>query len=45
VDGIDALHRELARVPLGTALTLGVVRRTRLLKLPLTAREPPGERS
>lgn len=44
VDGIDALHRELARVPPGTALTLGVVRRTRLLKLPLTAREPPGER-
>lgn len=42
VDGIDALHRELARVPPGTELTLGVVRRTRLLSLPLTAREPPG---
>ncbi len=44
VDGIDALHRQLARVPPGTGLTLGVVRRTRLLRLPLTAREPPGER-
>lgn len=42
VDGIDALHRQLARVPPGTELTLGVVRRTRLLSLPLTAREPPG---
>ncbi len=40
VDGIDALHRHLARVPPGTGLTLGVVRRTRLLNLPLTAREP-----
>ena len=40
VDGIDALHRQLARVPPGTGLTLKVVRRTRLLDLPLTVREP-----
>jgi len=40
VDGIDALHRRLARVPPGTELTLSVVRRTRLLKVPLTGREP-----
>jgi len=40
VDGIDALHRQLARVPPGSEITLGVVRRTRLLSLPLTAREP-----
>ncbi|HXZ59048.1 MAG TPA: trypsin-like peptidase domain-containing protein [Steroidobacteraceae bacterium] len=42
VDGVDALHRQLARVPPGTRLSLSVVRRTRLVKLPLTAREPPG---
>ena len=41
VDGIDALHRRLARVPPGTELTLSVVRRTQLLKVPLTGREPP----
>ena len=40
VDGIDALHRQLTRVPPGTELTLGVVRRTRLVNLPLTVREP-----
>jgi S1-C subfamily serine protease len=40
VDGIDALHGQLARVPPGSEITLGVVRRTRLLNLPLTAREP-----
>jgi S1-C subfamily serine protease len=44
VDGVDALHRQLARVPPGTGLTLSVVRRTRLLSLPLTAREPPADR-
>jgi S1-C subfamily serine protease len=44
VDGVDALHRHLARVPPGSEITLGVVRRTRLLSLPLTAREPPGGR-
>jgi S1-C subfamily serine protease len=42
VDGIDALHRQLARVAPGTRLSLSVVRRTRLVKLPLTAREPGG---
>ena len=42
VDGIDALHRRLARVPPGTELALSVVRRTRLLKVPVTGREPPG---
>jgi S1-C subfamily serine protease len=41
VDGIDALHRQLSRVPPGTALTLRVVRRTQLLAIPLTVREPP----
>jgi S1-C subfamily serine protease len=41
VDGIDALHRQLARVPPGTALTLSVIRRTQLLRVTLTAREPP----
>ncbi len=41
VDGIDALHRQLSRVPPGTALTLLVVRRTQLLTMPLTVREPP----
>ncbi len=41
VDGIDALHRLLGRVPPGTTLELGVVRRTQLLTVPLTTREPP----
>jgi S1-C subfamily serine protease len=41
VDGVDALHRELSRVPPGTALELTVVRRARLVKIALTAREPP----
>ena len=41
VDGIDALHRQLSRVPPGTELELSVVRRTQLLKVPLTGREPP----
>ncbi len=41
VDGIDALHGQLARVPPGAGLTVQVVRRTRLLELPLTVREPP----
>ena len=40
VDGIDDLHRQLARVPPGSGLTLRIVRRTRLLDLPLTVREP-----
>ena len=41
VDGIDALHRLLGRVPPGTTLELGIVRRTQLLTVPLTTREPP----
>lgn len=40
VDGIDALHRLLGQVPPGTTLTLKVVRRTRLLEVALTVREP-----
>ena len=41
VDGIDALHRLLSRVPPGSELTLQVVRRTQLLEVRLTVREPP----
>jgi S1-C subfamily serine protease len=41
VDGIDALHRHLSRVPPGTALELTIVRRTQRLTVSLTAREPP----
>jgi S1-C subfamily serine protease len=41
LDGIDALHRCLSRVPPGSILTLKVVRRTRLLEVGLTVREPP----
>jgi S1-C subfamily serine protease len=41
VDGVDALHRQLGRVPPGTELALSVVRRTQLLTVTLTAREPP----
>jgi S1-C subfamily serine protease len=41
VDGVDALHRELSRVPPGTELTLEAVRRTEKVKLAVTAREPP----
>jgi S1-C subfamily serine protease len=41
VDGVDALHRQLGRVPPGTELALSVVRRTQLLTITLTAREPP----
>jgi S1-C subfamily serine protease len=40
VDGIDALHRQLSRVPPGTAITLDVVRRTEIVRIALTAREP-----
>jgi len=40
VDGIDALHRQLSRVPPGTELELSIVRRTQLLKVPVTGREP-----
>ena len=41
VDGIDALHRALGRVAPGTQLQLAIVRRTQLLTVSLTAREPP----
>ena len=41
VDGIDALHRQLSRVPPGTALELTIVRRTQIVKVALTAHEPP----
>jgi S1-C subfamily serine protease len=41
VDGIDALHRLLSRVPPGTELTLQVVRRTQRLEVALSVREPP----
>jgi S1-C subfamily serine protease len=41
VDGVDALHRHLSRVPPGSALTLRVVRRTQLIDIGLTVREPP----
>ena len=41
VDGVDALHRSLGRVPPGTELELQIVRRTQLLTVSLTAREPP----
>ena len=38
VDGIDALHLQLSRCPVGTPLTLQVVRRTQSLKVTLTPR-------
>ncbi len=41
VDGVDALHRRLSRVPPGSALTLQVVRRTQRVNIALTVREPP----
>jgi S1-C subfamily serine protease len=41
VDGIDALHTLLSRVPPGSELTLQVVRRTQLLDVGLIVREPP----
>lgn len=44
VDGIDTLHRLLGSVPPGTELALTVVRRARRVTVPLTAREPGGER-
>ena len=39
VDGIDALYRLVSRTPLGTALTLHVLRRTSSLRIELTPRE------
>ena len=40
LNGIDALHRHLSRWPVGSPLTLDVVRRTQNLKVKLTPREP-----
>lgn len=40
VDGVDALHRHLSRWPIGTSLTLHVVRRTQSLQVELTPVEP-----
>jgi S1-C subfamily serine protease len=40
VDGIDALHRQLSRHPVGTAITLHVVRRMQSLKIKLTPGDP-----
>jgi S1-C subfamily serine protease len=42
IDGVDALHQRLARVPPGSELTLGVVRRLQRLNVALVVREPPG---
>jgi S1-C subfamily serine protease len=41
MDGVDALHRHLARVPPGSELTLTVVRRARRHAVTLIVREPP----
>ncbi len=41
VDGIDALHRLLSRIPPAGELTLQVIRRARLLEVGLIVREPP----
>ncbi|HEY3786581.1 MAG TPA: trypsin-like peptidase domain-containing protein [Steroidobacteraceae bacterium] len=40
VDGIDALHRQLSRWPVGEPLSLNIVRRTQNLKISLLPREP-----
>jgi S1-C subfamily serine protease len=40
LNGTDALHRHLSRWPVGSPLTLDVVRRTQNLKITLTPREP-----
>jgi hypothetical protein len=40
VNGIDALHRHLSRWPVGSSLTLHIVRRTQSLSVELTPREP-----
>jgi S1-C subfamily serine protease len=39
LNGIDALHRHLSRWPVGSPLTLDVVRRTQSLKITLTPRD------
>jgi len=40
VNGIDALHLQLSRCPVGTPIALEVIRRTQKLKVRLTPREP-----
>jgi S1-C subfamily serine protease len=40
VNGVDALHLQLSRCPVGTPITLEVIRRTQKLKVRLTPREP-----
>jgi len=40
VNGVDALHRHLSRWPVGSPLTLVIVRRTQSLKVTLTPRDP-----
>jgi S1-C subfamily serine protease len=40
VNGIDALHLQLSRCPVGTPIMLEVVRRTQKLEVRLTPREP-----
>lgn len=39
VDGMDALFRHVSRWPVGTSLTLGILRRTQSLEIELTPRE------
>lgn len=40
VDGVDALHRHLSRWPVGTALTLQIVRRTQSIHVQVMPAEP-----
>jgi S1-C subfamily serine protease len=40
VNGIDALHLQLSRCPVGTPISLQVIRRTQRLNVELTPREP-----
>jgi len=40
VDGIDALHLQLSRWPVGSPLELQIVRRTQRLQIGITPREP-----
>jgi len=39
IDSMDTLFRHVSRWPVGTSLTLGVVRRTQSLEIELTPRE------
>ncbi len=40
VDGIDALHLQLSRHPVGNAVTLQVIRRMQRMQVWMTPREP-----